>query len=69
MKFLDEAKGAAAIRALAEQKGVAAEEIEAEICRIIDEVWRGGDPTCRSIFRGRKPSPALFVGRLAAMVK
>lgn len=69
MKIFDEIRGEASIAVLAEKKGVPKAEIEAAIQSVIDETWSAIDPessaTRRKIFRGVKPSPALFVGRLA----
>ena len=73
MIFLEELKGEATIKRLAEIKGIPKEEIEAAIQEVIEATWAGCDPvsrdTRRKIFRGTKPSPALFVGRLASHVK
>lgn len=73
MKFLEEIKGEAAIVRLAEIRNVPKEEIEAELQQIIDETWNSRDCDARSvqrkIFRGEKPSPALFIGRIAQYAK
>lgn len=73
MTFIDELKGEAAIMRIAEKKGVPKVEIEAAIHDVIEATWAGCDPvsrdTQRKIFRGVKPSPALFVGRLARYAK
>ncbi len=73
MKFLDELKGEATILRLSEIKGVPREEIEAAIQEAIDSAWSSHDPEARTlqrkIFRGSKPSPALFIGRLANYIR
>lgn len=69
MKDFEEIMGEATIIRLAEQNQVPREEIEAQIQQIIETTWAGHDPASRAarqrIFRGKKPSPALFIGRLA----
>ena len=73
MRFIDELRGEAAIMKLAEAKGVPQAEIVAGIQAVIDATWAGCDSVSREtrqkIFRGVKPSPAMFVGRLARYAK
>ena len=63
MKVLEEIRGAAAIRVLAAQKGIGADAVEAEIRQIIGKTWEPSE-----LFP-EVPSPALFVGRLAALAR
>ena len=73
MKFLEEIKGEAAIIQLAETRNIPRAELEAELEQIIEETWCSHDPQAREIqrkmFRGKKPSPALFIGRIAEYTK
>lgn len=73
MKCLEEIKGEAIIIRLSEQHAIPRKEIEAAIQETIDEAWNSNDPVShelqRKLFRGKKPSPALFISRIAQYVK
>ena len=73
MMFLEELQGQAIIANLSAQKGVPQAEIEAAIQEAIDQAWTSPDPISRDlqrkIFRGKKPSPALFIAQLAKHIK
>lgn len=73
MTFFEEIKGDAIITALSIKKDVPCKEIEAALQEAIDEAWRCNDPESRDLqrelFRGKKPSPALFIARLAQYAK
>lgn len=73
MKFFEEIKGAAIITALSDKKGIPRTEIESAIQQAIDEAWNSHDPESHELqiklFHGQKPSPALFISRLAKHTK
>jgi hypothetical protein len=73
MKFFEEIKGEAIITALSDKKGIPRAEIEIEIQKAIDEAWSSHALESHELqiklFHGQKPSPALFISRLAKHAK